>query len=211
MSLAEEEEITKKSYDKHGHAWARKYQDEEFYREEYAKFKTFLPAGRVIDIGCGAGRDAKALIELGYEYTGVDISDTLLDICKLKLPRAKFLKKSVYDLSFASKFDGFWCTAVLLHIPRDRIDEAMTGIKSVLKSGSVGFLTLKDGEGDELEDFEIEGKKLTRFYTYWSKNDFEEVLKRHDFKVIEYNYRPVNSRQHWHCFFVRYQSKHKHY
>ncbi len=206
MKLTDEEEITKKSYDKHGRAWARKYKDEEFYKKEYSKLKSLLPGGRVIDIGCGSGRDAKVLIGLGYDYVGVDISDTLLDICKQKLPKAEFLKSSVYDLSFSDKFDGFWCTAVLLHVPHARIDEAMVSIESVIRPGAVGFLTIKDGAGEELEDFEIEGENLTRFYAYWSRDDFEDVLKKHQFKIVDYNYRPVNSRQQWHCFFVQYKA-----
>jgi len=42
----------------------------------------FPRAGRVLTIGCGAGRETFALSQLGYEASGVDISPPLLQIAR---------------------------------------------------------------------------------------------------------------------------------
>ncbi|UCE10276.1 MAG: class I SAM-dependent methyltransferase [Candidatus Thorarchaeota archaeon] len=38
--------------------------------------------GRVLDVGCGAGRVALYLIELGHEVIGIDVSPGALEVCK---------------------------------------------------------------------------------------------------------------------------------
>ena len=74
----------------------------------------------------------------------------------------------------------------------------------MLGPGAIGFTTVKDGEGSEIEDYEIEkGCILKRFYQYWSREDFEKLLREAGFEILDYNYRPENNRQRWHCFFVK--------
>lgn len=41
-----------------------------------------MPAGKILEVGSGGGRDAKDLIEMGYEYIGIDISKGLLEEAK---------------------------------------------------------------------------------------------------------------------------------
>ena len=90
-----------------------------------------------------AGRDIDNLIKHGYGYTGTDISEGMLNIVKKRYPKQEFYKQSVYDLSFPKKFDGFWAVAVLLHIPKSRIDEALQAIKAVMNKKMYFDLSLK--------------------------------------------------------------------
>lgn len=59
------------SYDKH-------YQQENLFGRPYPQFVAFMrdwePKGSVLDVGCGQGRDALFLAELGYQVTGIDAS-----------------------------------------------------------------------------------------------------------------------------------------
>lgn len=59
------------SYDKH-------YEQENLFGRPYPQFVTFMrewePKGSVLDVGCGQGRDALFLAELGYSVTGIDAS-----------------------------------------------------------------------------------------------------------------------------------------
>src|SRR5262245_51858083 len=51
----------------------------------------------VIDAGCGAGPLSKALVEAGFEVTGVDSSAELLAFARVEAPRAHFINTSIYD------------------------------------------------------------------------------------------------------------------
>jgi len=52
---------------------------------------------RVVDVGCGAGPLSAALVEAGFEVTGIDTSAELLAIARTAIPRAHFLHGSVYE------------------------------------------------------------------------------------------------------------------
>ncbi|HYA64133.1 MAG TPA: class I SAM-dependent methyltransferase [Candidatus Sulfotelmatobacter sp.] len=52
---------------------------------------------KVMDVGCGAGPLTKALVEAGFDVTGVDISAELLELARANVPTAHFVHASVYD------------------------------------------------------------------------------------------------------------------
>ena len=55
------------------------------------------PVRRVMDVGCGAGPLTKALVEAGFEVTGVDTSAELLELARANVPKAHFVDASIYD------------------------------------------------------------------------------------------------------------------
>lgn len=56
------------------------------------KFCLYIPTGaKILDIGCGSGRNSTALAKQGYDVTGIDLSQTAIDIAKSKNTDATFL------------------------------------------------------------------------------------------------------------------------
>jgi len=160
------------------------------------RFHQLLPSGKVLEIGSGAGKDAASLIQIGYDYTGTDASGGLIRVAQKRNPEATFKKVSVYDLDFPEQsFDGFWTAATLLHIPKDKIDDALTKIRSQVKVGGVGFISLKEGEGER------EDKNTGRWFSYYSQEEFSEVLERNGFKVADFASRE-GEKDTWLCFWV---------
>ena len=136
MKLTPQEKLTIEAYDQNATTWAQSRNKKGDWAKEKETFKEYLPSGKVLEIGSGGGRDAKDLIEMGYEYTGTDISKGLLEEARKNNPKATFLLQSVYELDFPEKtFDGFWACAVLLHMPKDRMSEALKSIHNVIKKG----------------------------------------------------------------------------
>src|ERR1700692_4552950 len=56
-----------------------------------------IPVRRVVDAGCGAGPLTQALLEAGFEVTGIDSSAELLKIAREAAPAAHFINASIYD------------------------------------------------------------------------------------------------------------------
>jgi SAM-dependent methyltransferase len=54
-----------------------------------------IEKGLVVDLGCGSGIWAKALLQANYEVLGIDISDAMLDLAREKAPKATFQNASL--------------------------------------------------------------------------------------------------------------------
>lgn len=205
-NLLPEEEQTIATYNRVAQTWASKHHQAGFWRKEMLEFRKLLPSGKILDIGSGGARDAHDLIALGFGYVGVDISVELLNIARRELPKQKFYKQSIYELKFprGQKFDGFWCSAVLLHVPKARINEALQRVKTVVKPGAIGFISIKDGRGERtIKETWENGEVHKRFFSYWSKKEFSQTLKGNGYQVLNYLFRPDSKKTRWHCFFVR--------
>jgi 2-polyprenyl-3-methyl-5-hydroxy-6-metoxy-1,4-benzoquinol methylase len=98
----------------------------------------------IVDIPCGTGRLAEALLEDGYDIVGIDISPAMLDVAKRKLQRfGNRFRTKVGDVKDVARreplaYDGALCARVLMHFP---LDDQIQFLKSVgaLSRGSVVF------------------------------------------------------------------------
>ncbi len=62
---------------------------------------------RVLDVGCGPGRHARALASQGIEVVGVDISQRFVDLAAQDAPPgATFLRADARALAFDAEFDA---------------------------------------------------------------------------------------------------------
>ncbi len=202
VHLFDSEKVTIEYYDKNAQAWAEKHSDESFYENEMKQFKEYLPEGSILEIGSGVGKDAIKLIQMGYVYTGIDASEGLIKEAHAKAPLADFLVQNVYDLKFQQgRFDGFWCAAMLLHIPKDKIHDALQQIRKVVKKGGVGFISLKEGTGEYCDE------SMKRAFYLYSVHEFTNVLVQNGFTVLKHGYRQPRSTHttdaQWVTFFVQ--------
>jgi SAM-dependent methyltransferase len=198
-SLTDQEEMTKQAYDSSAALWSSNHDDGQQWAEELDTFRELLPSGRVLEVGCGGGCDARELIKAGYDYHGTDVSEGLIAEAKRDVPEGKFEVKNLYDLDFRSEFDGLWCAAVLLHIPKARISDALGLIRNSLKTGALGFIAIKRGSGEHIQEDEY-GKRL---FVYWENDEFKDVLRADGFCVEREGYKPVSERTKWLTYFVR--------
>lgn len=203
MSLTPDEQKTVDAYDNFAELWSKTHADDDFYAEQHDFLKKLLPAGsKVIEIGCGAGRDALHLVQNGYEYLGTDISKSLLDYTAQKLPDAKFAVSDIYDLSYDGSFDAFWCSAVIIHIPKKRLAEALGSLYRLLRPGGIGFISTKQGNLETLEPLRY-NDKYARIKVHYTKQEFDKALKTCGFKIIKYDLKSLKDGNKWMCCFVQ--------
>jgi SAM-dependent methyltransferase len=202
IELTKPEEVTRQSYDRQAEAWMSGHWTAKFWGENFDKFFELLPKGRILEIGCGPGRDAQELIGHGYDYIGTDFAPGILKLAHKNNPRAKFLEKNLYDLNFKEPFDGFWCAAVLIHVPKARINEALKSIRRNLKPRAIGFIAMKEGIGERLES-RSDINDANFLFSYWQNDDFKEVLASNDLEVLDEGYMPMSARTKLLTYIVR--------
>ncbi len=65
---------------------------------------------RVLDVGCGPGRHARALAERGIEVHGIDVSRRFVDIANDRAPEgASFERLDARQMVFEAEFDAVIC------------------------------------------------------------------------------------------------------
>ena len=97
----------------------------------------FKPHSKILDIGCGSGRDLALLNNQGHECFGVDATPEFIALSQSLHPEltGKVLHASLPNLEvpFGGDFDGVLCSAVLMHIPVNELVPAAVSIKRCLK------------------------------------------------------------------------------
>lgn len=208
VSITEKEKQTILFYDQYAHKWSDHYKPNSkvsFWTNELKLFNELLPSGKILEIGVGSGLEAAELIKMGYEYTGIDPAMELIKIAQERFPYVQFLAKNVYELDFMQVlFEGFWCSAVLLHIPPENIDIALQKIKSAMKKGALGFISVAEGKGEYLD------KETERWFYLYEEDNFVDILYKNGFfiekKAIRKQDTPRKWLRSWLTFFVRVQN-----
>ena len=95
---------------------------------------SFSKGGKILDIGCGSGRDLAVLHKLGFDCYGVDPVLEFVEISQRLHPelenRIAFGKLPDLQVPFNGNFDGVLCSAVLMHIDIEQLPATATAIKS---------------------------------------------------------------------------------
>ena len=180
-------EITKESYQSTAQEFARNVADLA-PMGSIDQFKKLLPPkAKVIDIGCGSGRDAKVFTSMGLDVLGIDYSSNLLEIAKVTAPSADFQLKDIETMTLpAASFDGAWSACSLGHIPKNKILDVLKQIHSLLKDNGHFYLALKKGSGEILEkDSRYEGK-IEKFWSYYEEDELKNLLQSAKFKILDF-------------------------
>ena len=115
--------------------------------EDRRGFLEYVPAGgKILDAGCGSGRDSKAFLDAGYDVVAFDASEEMRKRASKYIGR-EVLNLRFEDMSFDNEFDGIWASASLLHVPMDELPEVMRRINRALKPGGAIYASFKYGEG----------------------------------------------------------------
>ncbi|CAA0201607.1 methyltransferase [Acinetobacter baumannii] len=138
----------------------------------YHPFLEHLPStARILDLGCGSGRDSLAFKKKGYEVDACDYSEELVKKAH-ELTGINVRHQSFYDLDKVERYDGIWACASLLHCERDRLAEVLQKMLSALNPNGVIYMSFKYGDSDREKD--------GRQFTDLDENQAEALLEQFD-------------------------------
>lgn len=148
--------------------------------------------GRILDAGCGSGRDSKAFMQEGFEVTAFDASE---EMCKAasELTGLEVKKMMFQDLEYADAFDGIWACASLLHVPYDELPDVMQRLKRGLKKDGTIYVSFKYGTE--------ETTKGGRTFSNFTEETVKTLLENAGFEikecVISEDVRPDRAGEKW--------------
>lgn len=185
-------ENQKKVWDKIAEKWA------EYRRETPITVEKFLEnkSGKILDLGCGSGRNCIKLNK-DEKYYCLDFSSEMLKKAKenLKNQNADFILSETDNIPFENNFfDNCICYAVLHCISeKEKRVQTLKEIYRTLKIGGYALISvwgknsprLKNKEKECFISWTTENNEKTERYTYvYDLNELKEEIEKMNFKII---------------------------
>lgn len=132
--------------------------------------------GKILDFGCGSGRDTKYFLSKGYEVDAIDGSE---ELCKIASEYTGIQVKQMLfeDLDVVEEYDGIWACASILHVKKNQLPDIIKKIANATKNDGIVYVSFKYGD--------FEGVKNGRFFTYLTEESFGEILDEIPELIIE--------------------------
>ena len=170
--------------------------------QQYGFFLRHLPQpGRLLDLGCGSGRDSAYFASVGFQVTAVDGSE---ELCKRVRERYGIDAQWVYfeDLSFQEEFDAVWACASLLHVKKADMDAVMMKVSRALTDGGILYASFKYGNSERLCN--------GRFFNDYTEADLDVLLnEKNRLSLLQYwiteDVRPERAGERWLNFIAKKQ------
>jgi SAM-dependent methyltransferase len=141
--------------------------------------------GRVLDLGCGAGRDLGWLLGQGVDVIGGDLSAGMLAQARSQVEShggGRLIRLDMTSLPFPDgAFGGVWCSASLLHLPKQVSPRALAEMQRVLPPGGPLLLGIQEGDGEGWESGPYEA--VERFFARYRRDEAEGLLDGAGFAV----------------------------
>lgn len=184
-------------------AYDKYYQTENLFGDPYPELLEFFsginPKGKLLDLGCGQGRDAIALAKLGYVVTGIDHSAVgikqLNEAARKEHLPLKGIVADIYHFNTLADFDHILLDSIFHFEKKDKEKEIslLKQIIDLVEPNTLITICMQNS-----------GNKLAVLNSILSEEKSIETIKRADF-VYDYHDKQSNhfSRTNYHIIAVR--------
>lgn len=170
--------------------------------DQYRFFSKYLSPGcKLLDLGCGSGRDSAYFSSLGFEVTAADGSEELCKRVKENYGIHALCIK-FEELSFMAEFDAIWACASLLHVKKADMPSVLGKVSAALKPGGVLYASFKYGSEERINN--------GRFFNDYTEKDLDALLtSENQLSLLEYwiteDVRPDRTGERWLNFIAKKQ------
>ena len=134
---------------------AQTFSDSTLNVDMSALYAEFLPHvkqhGHILDAGCGSARDAAYFKNQGFTVSAFDASPALAKLASNYLQQPVEIK-TFQELECVNKYDGIWCCASLLHVPKAELPQVFLKLQNALKPDGVLYVSFKYGTQERIHN-----------------------------------------------------------
>ena len=142
------------------------------------------PPFTILDLGCGPGRDLKALSALGHVAVGLEGAPRFAAMARAH-SGCEVLEQDFLRLDLpGARFDGVFANASLFHVPSKDLPRVLSELHATLKPGGVLFASNPRGNNEE-------GWNRGRYGAYHHLDAWRAFCEAAGFTELEHYYRPT--------------------
>lgn len=148
-----------------------------------ATFAQRVPAGEVLEVGCGTGRITEHLHRLGLDVAGMDLSPNMIEVARREFPHLRFDVGSMEALDAGDgALAGIVAWYSIIHTPPERLPSVFAELNRALAAD--GLLLLAFQSGDERVRLEhVYGHSVSYDAYRLDPDDIEKMLVDADFEI----------------------------
>jgi SAM-dependent methyltransferase len=160
--------------------WGRKKYKRPLLLTEWLKI---LPAqATLLDLGCGAGQDARYLTRVGHRVIGLDRAMSLLQFANGGIPSVPLVLADIRALPIrADSLDGIWAAASLIHLPKRNVAGVLVALRQLMKPGGAFAATFTYGSNSRIKQT---GWMPGRYFARWRKDELARAYRRTGWRVL---------------------------
>jgi len=136
---------------------------------------------KVLEIGCGNGRDARDILNFTNDYVGIDISEGMVKLAKESIPDTNFLVSDVEEFDFPLNTDIIFAFASLLHLDKSAVREVLIKAHKSLTVNGIFYISVKRDNYQEKMKVDEFGQRV--FY-YYKESDLRNLAQETGYEVI---------------------------
>lgn len=132
------------------------------------KFISYLTkGGKILDFGCGSGRDTKKFVSNGYD---VDATDGSEELCRIASENTGIKVRHMLfsELDEHERYDGIWACSSVLHLSKSELKKVFGKMIMATKPGGYIYMSFKYGK--------FEGYRDGRYFTDFTEGSFDEFM-----------------------------------
>ncbi len=195
-------DVTKQNYET-AHEWHAEKSGGHNWTPQIESFLKLVSTQhpKVLDVGCGAGRDIREFKKRGIDVEGLDYSHSAIESLKKQFPDGKFYEADMRAIGLESDaYDGLWACASILNVEKIEVPGVLKEFNRLLKKGGALFVSVKEGGGERM----VPDKAGERFFSFYTETELRTMITDAGFLVDHFEMmNGISTAERWICMYSK--------